>query len=61
LLYKAAATDPTIFNDVTDTQTNSCTHCYCTKFGYPTAKGFDAATGNVRARARATSHHCDRV
>jgi len=45
VLYKAYYSDPTIFNDITDTQTNACTHCYCCSFGYPSAHGWDASTG----------------
>lgn len=45
LLYKAFATDPTAFNDVTE-GSNRCTESGCTcKEGFGAATGWDAATG----------------
>lgn len=50
MLYRAYASDPSIFNDIVSNPSskgnnNGCTHVYCSSFGYPAQPGWDAATG----------------
>jgi hypothetical protein len=44
VFYKAYASDPSIFNDITEGD-NKCTRDYCMKYGYTAGSGWDPTSG----------------